>query len=58
MGDLSKVVPDNGGQLIVAEMVMVDLGSEVGLPPGREPVVEAISTTTASRGRSAASSSG
>ena len=38
-GDLPKAVLDNGGQRIVVEMVVVDLGSEVELPLGLELVV-------------------
>jgi len=34
--DLSKAVLDDRGQRIVAEMVVVDLGSEVELPLGLE----------------------
>jgi hypothetical protein len=36
---LSKAVLDNGGQRIVVEMIVVDLGAEVELPLGLELVV-------------------
>lgn len=39
VGDLSKAVLYNGGQRVVVEMVVVDLGSEVELPLGLELVV-------------------
>lgn len=38
-GDLPKAVLDNGGQVIVVEMVVIDLGSKVELSLGLELVV-------------------
>jgi hypothetical protein len=37
--DLSKVILDNGGQRIVAEMIVIDLGAVVELSLGLEFVV-------------------
>lgn len=56
MGDLSKAVPDDGGQRVVVEMVVIDLSSKVGLSPSPEPVVQATGTGSSSRNRSGASS--
>lgn len=46
-GDLSKAVLDNRSQLIVVEMIVVNLGSEVELSLGLEFVVQPTCTASA-----------
>lgn len=57
-GNLPKAVLDDGGQGIVVEMVVIDLGSKVQLSLGLELVVQASSTVAASSCRSRSAASG
>lgn len=59
VGDLTKVVLDNGGQSVVVEMVGVDLSAEVELALGLELVVQVVRAVAATAvGRGSAASSG